>query len=122
MPPYYLLHFAGTSDGNTIQDEAVNNTGEKSLQGNESFKELPELYICPICKIQLKNKNYLSEHINLHSTDKQFECEICHNKFKKLRYLVKHVNVVHSDERPFKCKHCEKTFKYECYLKVCTFF
>ncbi|XP_070203686.1 zinc finger protein 791-like [Littorina saxatilis] len=39
------------------------------------------------------------------------KCNICSKDFASQNHLDRHIRIVHSERRPFKCQHCNKSFK-----------
>lgn len=69
-----------------------------------------EIVECDICLKKLR-RHYLWKHkIQQHGVVKNpFECDICGVKFRTKSLIATHM-AKHSGVKPFKCKHCPKTF------------
>ena len=81
----------------------------------EVHTTLPQLTRCDLCKKTTKN---IDNHMKTHSVKdtNSFECDVCGHKSGSPINLEVHRRV-HSDVKMFKCKHCEKAFKWPSSLK-----
>ncbi|XP_056643106.1 gastrula zinc finger protein XlCGF26.1-like [Diorhabda sublineata] len=63
---------------------------------------------CRICDESFLTKDEVKSHEVIHKT---FICDHCGAAFLKKNYLVDHLRI-HSEERHYECKICQKTFKH----------
>ena len=70
-----------------------------------------ELQQCELCKKRIGN---MKEHMKCHSAVEAgaFQCNECGHKSANYNNLRMHLRV-HSDAKMFKCKECEKSFKWQ---------
>lgn len=54
--------------------------------------------ICSICGIYTTKRNF-KDHVNSHSTDKNFKCEFCGSAVKSIFTLRKHIKRIHMKMR-----------------------
>ncbi|KAH0576707.1 Zinc finger, C2H2 type domain-containing protein [Spironucleus salmonicida] len=73
------------------------------------------IYTCPICQKQFKQKYHLQSHMAQHTGQKNFACPICEKGFARKDTLEVHLRV-HSDDRHFECEVCGSKFKQKGHL------
>ena len=66
-------------------------------------------FVCIECNKRFKNKVQLLCHSKIHKAREQM-CSICGACFSQVSGLSLHVKHVHNKVRPYKCRHCERTF------------
>ena len=82
--------------------------------------EFPRIY-CNVCGKIFKTKKYLQAHVEIqHNKDGKYKdkvlCDICKKTFVA-DYLENHVETHYKDIDLFTCDICEKSYKYENFLK-----
>lgn len=73
-------------------------------------------YVCHICKASFKHRHGLTAHRNSHKTFRDHTCETCGLGFKDKGTLRVHIKLKHSDDRNFACSECPLTFKLKSFL------
>ena len=68
-------------------------------------------YKCDKCGKQYRHRYDLQAHMKVHSSS-ALKCGHCNKVFATKQQLESHV-VVHTDDRPYTCRTCNKSFKYE---------
>ena len=70
------------------------------------------VYECPLCKLQLKTKKNLRDHLKRHNSmeERQFGCSQCSKRFVTRTELERHTRI-HSNARPCVCNVCGKRFR-----------
>ena len=84
---------------------------------------VPGGYKCHLCNITFTQEFNLQHHYNIRHKEVPFrkydkECMICGRKYSKSSHLTAHVTAKHSFAKMFKCEICDKTFGYQCSLKL----
>ncbi|CAG9328824.1 unnamed protein product [Blepharisma stoltei] len=54
-------------------------------------------FICDMCPLRFKRKQYLQRHMAVHSGDRNFVCEACHKTYKYKKGLNRHISKTHVD-------------------------
>ncbi|XP_017131400.1 zinc finger protein 1-like isoform X1 [Drosophila elegans] len=88
--------------------------------------DLSGAYPCMQCTASFANREQLEQHEQLHSpcgqtaiTNVSQTCRICHKAFANVYRLQRHM-ISHDESallRKFKCKECDKAFKFKHHLK-----
>ncbi|XP_044727337.1 gastrula zinc finger protein XlCGF57.1-like [Chrysoperla carnea] len=93
---------------------------KKSLNNHLATHEERDKRTCIVCSKTFIREDTLARHIKLIHEDKirerNFLCNICGHASRFAADLRKHLRT-HSTERPFACKHCDKTYRSEDNLK-----
>lgn len=78
-------------------------------------------YECYMCMKQFSTRSYLKFHIQIAHVEakSRHRCEVCHREFKALGHFKRHKRI-HSNDFPFDCPHCDKKFRFNQKLKVCS--
>ena len=66
-------------------------------------------YKCEKCGKSFRRRDYLKDHIRIHSGEKPFKCQECGKFFTQRSHLFNHLRI-HSGIKPFKCQECGKCF------------
>ncbi|XP_044739024.1 zinc finger protein 883-like [Chrysoperla carnea] len=93
---------------NSPEEEDHTNANDHETKDNDD-KDTVGYRECKICKKVLKRGSYLRHH-KLHIGDRRFICDTCGKSFMT-GYKLKIHKRLHSDETPYKCKHCENSYK-----------
>jgi uncharacterized Zn-finger protein len=90
---------------------------EEILDKHQQQHMAKSLVECNVCSVSFMSQAKLDEHRLTHGNDvAQFEtisvnqCDICKKNCESRSALLNH-KVTHSEDRPFKCPHCELSFK-----------
>jgi len=73
-------------------------------------------YLCKVCGFICARRDYLEDHLRLHTGEASPTCEICGLRFNKLRMYKNHVKIhrnINSESAsayPFKCHICVSEF------------
>lgn len=73
-------------------------------------------YACAVCGTMFRTKDGLTNHMVVHSGEKNYECEICHKKYARRKTLTQHLRI-HMNDRRFACGACAQAFVQKCSLK-----
>lgn len=74
--------------------------------------------ICEICGKGFANESRLELHRISHRDEKFLECPHCCKSFKWAFALKRHVKLHQDNREHYQCGICEKSFRFERYLKV----
>ncbi|XP_046398548.1 oocyte zinc finger protein XlCOF7.1-like isoform X3 [Ischnura elegans] len=84
-----------------------------------SFCQLKSsLYQCHICGKNQTSKSNLTNHLLVHSKERNFPCPMCPKRFTVSSVRNTHVRMVHLKHKPFECGVCNKCFTTKGDLKV----
>jgi hypothetical protein len=98
--------------------KVVKDSVQYAKKNADQFKRKKKLFICPICKKELKKNIGLKQHIQfVHEKLRPFMCHICKKEFVLNGDLKRHITTVHEKQKPFKCLTCEKEFGQKSVLK-----
>ena len=67
------------------------------------------IYNCDVCKNKFRYKSLLTQHMLVHTGEKDFECHVCLKKFARKNHLKEHIST-HTKEKNFSCEICKKSF------------
>jgi len=68
------------------------------------------IYNCDTCGDTFQTISRLKAHAaSVHGDNKLFSCNMCGKRFSKMQALQSHL-MTHTDARPFKCKHCGRSY------------
>ena len=83
----------------------------QETQPKKSFSEQKMVLPCVLCGTAFTTRSSVLKHIaGKHSTTKKIpRCPVCRLKFPRQSLLQIHI-AVHGLRRPFKCRHCSRTF------------
>ena len=118
------LHIYGNMDTAEISPghplfDAVNNSKmmdnldfTKKMVKSDNSSAMCIVYECPLCKLHLKTKKNLRDHLKRHNSveDREFSCTECPKRFVTRTELERHTRI-HSDARPCECNICGKRFR-----------
>lgn len=97
-------------------DELRVDLGETPLAASNSSpsktkaaKSRRKVHACSLCAYKTTKKMLLQRHLSVHDTDKPFKCEHCERSFRDPHQLANHANI-HMGTKPFKCTECELGF------------
>lgn len=65
---------------------------------------------CFLCHYPASYRNYLEDHMHLHSGVKRFECHICSTNYSTKPHLKRHFETTHLRIRNFQCPVCHSNF------------
>ena len=65
-------------------------------------------YKCEKCGKSFRRRDYLKDHIRIHSGEKPFKCQECSKFFTQRSHLFNHLRI-HSGINPYKCVECDKS-------------
>lgn len=81
----------------------------KSCKTHELYCKIRR-YECFLCRYPASYRNYLEDHMHLHSGVKRFECHICSTNFSTKPHLKRHIKTTHLRIRNFQCPVCHSNF------------
>lgn len=102
----------------SIEKENVETSSQLPQQPNESTKSPSKrkgpkskrkVHACSLCAYKTTKNMLLQRHLSVHDTDKPFKCEHCERSFRDPIQLANHTNI-HMGTKPFKCTECELGF------------
>lgn len=67
-------------------------------------------YKCEKCGVAIATSNAMAHHMRTHE-NVTFDCNVCDATYRHKKSLKKHLKL-HTGERPFGCRHCDKTFAF----------
>ncbi|XP_072401479.1 uncharacterized protein [Diabrotica undecimpunctata] len=76
----------------------------------KAHEDIHKTYICDQCGAAFLYKNYLADHLRIHSEERRYTCRICQKKFKH-RYTYGVHKRSHEITRNFVCETCGASFK-----------
>jgi hypothetical protein len=71
---------------------------------------------CPMCPKKFSSQEGLSQHNEIHTNKEPLLCRHCGEKFQNFHSRKQHEFLRHSGERPYKCKLCDKTYRWQASL------
>ncbi|XP_026754003.2 zinc finger protein ZFP2-like [Galleria mellonella] len=86
---------------------------ESSLAKLRRARKRRSEYSCQLCPATYSTREALRAHIDQMKHEMIYKCEVCSQKFTSKSQHNRHLASVHSDIKPFKCKHCPRTFRLE---------
>ena len=121
----HLVRHMVTHVNPPLQSTSLNDNGEHSnfegtncvglsdvnTDGSESVKQMKHATLCPICGKNLCRKDYLAQHMMIHSGERPYKCPDCGKGFTHIASLRVHKRV-HTGERPYSCTVCSRSFTY----------
>ncbi|VDN60456.1 unnamed protein product [Dracunculus medinensis] len=100
-------------------DIGISSTKFSTNQSNEN-SAVHSVYSCDKCSKFFATSDCLEQHMQIHSSEKQFECKQCGKSFKRSSTLSTHL-LIHSDTRPYPCDFCGKRFHQKSDMKKHTY-
>uniref|UniRef100_A0A8C6TH16 C2H2-type domain-containing protein n=1 Tax=Neogobius melanostomus TaxID=47308 RepID=A0A8C6TH16_9GOBI len=73
-------------------------------------------FSCSLCNNSFSEKQYLSQHMRVHTGERPYRCEPCGMTFRFRQNFYQHNLVVHPKEKPHRCQVCDKEFADSCEL------
>ncbi|XP_028132122.2 gastrula zinc finger protein XlCGF26.1 [Diabrotica virgifera virgifera] len=78
----------------------------------KAHEDIHKTFVCDQCGAAFLYKNYLADHLRVHSEERRYTCHICQKKFKH-RYTYAVHKRSHEITRNFVCETCGASFKTE---------
>ncbi|KAI5748045.1 hypothetical protein M8J77_021303 [Diaphorina citri] len=94
-----------------MEPETILETYNISFNGETRFQ-------CPVCKLILRSKYSLKNHVRIHTKEKLFICEECGKQFVTSSALRRHKKAVHLKIKDHSCDVCGKVFSCPTNLTV----
>lgn len=91
------------------ESERAGNKSSQSSSGDEQRCINRQTYTCSYCNKVFMQKQYLLDHVVVHTGDTPHRCTQCLASFAYRSALWRH-RKKHSGERPHSCIHCHKAF------------
>ena len=77
---------------------------------NSLKKNLPKRFQCSFCEYSSETKTNFQRHLVTHKKVKPFKCTHCNQSYKRKCHLTAHVKWAHTKESKPGCKVCNKIF------------
>lgn len=93
---------------------------KKCFENDSELKEhvnVHKTHVCPVCGLAFLKKYYLTDHLVVHSSQRNYVCHICNANFRHRNALTAHKNS-HKNFRDYICESCGHSFKDKGTLKV----
>jgi len=74
--------------------------------------EFTQSFTCQYCPKVFGRKTLLENHIRRHFDYRPYKCPHCEKSFKTRQYLTGHINGVHKNDKQFVCDKCDARFSW----------
>jgi len=93
-------------------DDCHKNIESKTFYEHVLYEHFGEQYKlnCDQCDFKATSTSKLKNHIMLHIDERPYKCLHCEKSFRNNPQLLEHVNILHSKTQPFSCIDCGLSF------------
>jgi len=93
-------------------DNCQKNIETKIFYDHVLYEHFGEQYKlnCDQCDFKATSTSKLKNHIMLHIDERPFKCSHCDKSFRNNSQLLEHVQILHSKAQPFSCIDCGQSF------------
>ena len=78
-------------------------------------KSSSKIHECKYCSKSFTRTDHLSSHMKIHTSEEPYVCTVCrpNKRFRHKRSWSRHVQNHHEDRKLYKCKLCDRAYKWK---------
>ncbi|CAH1154243.1 unnamed protein product [Phaedon cochleariae] len=81
-----------------------------TIEEVKTHEQIHKTHVCHYCGAAFLRKNYLTDHIAVHSEEKKYVCKVCNRAFRQRHSLSVHTKI-HLAAKPYICEQCGVCFR-----------